>query len=249
MWKWLHPYAKSERLYHLLRVWYKYFLWIGVVLIGVGSAWGLLFAPEDYQQGNSFRIIYVHVPAAIWSMGVYFTMAVSAFIAIVWQIKQAHWAMIAMAPVGIVYTVLALVSGAVWGKPTWGTWWVWDARLTSELILLFLYIGVLTLYHAFEDRIVSEKTASILALIGIINLPIIHFSVEWWHTLHQGATITKFAAPSIAAEMLWPLLINIVGFACLFGGVAMQLLRTQILEEESQRKWVKILLTEERSIK
>ena len=205
MWKWLHPYAKPEAAYRLCGKLLPWFAILSLLLLSLGSLWGLAFAPADYQQGDSFRIIYIHVPAAIWSMGVYMFMAIAAFIGLVWQMKLSDMAASAMAPIGAVYTFIALVTGAIWGKPMWGAWWVWDARLTSELILLFLYLGVIALYQAFDDQRTAAKAAGILAIVGVVNLPIIHFSVEWWNTLHQGATITKFAKPSIASDMLWPL--------------------------------------------
>ena len=203
MWKWLHPYAKPEAAYRLCGKLLPWFAILSLLLLSLGSLWGLAFAPADYQQGDSFRIIYIHVPAAIWSMGVYMSMAIAAFIGLVWQMKLSDMAASAMAPIGAVYTFIALVTGAIWGKPMWGAWWVWDARLTSELILLFLYLGVIALYQAFDDQRTAAKAAGILAIVGVVNLPIIHFSVEWWNTLHQGATITKFAKPSIASDMLW----------------------------------------------
>ena len=145
MWKWLHPYAKSETQYHLCGKLAPFFAILTILLLGAGMVWGLAFAPADYQQGNSFRIMYVHVPAAIWSMGIYVSMAIAGVIGLVWQIKQAHLSIIAMAPIGAVFNFLSLATGAIWGKPMWGTWWVWDARLTSSLILFFLYLGVMAL--------------------------------------------------------------------------------------------------------
>ena len=221
MWKWLHPYAKPESTYQLCGKLLPWFSILALLCLAIGSVWGLAYAPADYQQGDSFRIIYIHVPAAIWSMGAYMSMAIAAFIGLVWQVRLSDMAASAMAPIGAVYTFIALLTGAIWGKPMWGTWWVWDARLTSELILLFLYLGVIALYHAFDDQKTAAKAAGILAIVGVVNLPIIHFSVEWWNTLHQGATITKFAKPSISNDMLWPLLLNIFGFAFFFGVVTM----------------------------
>ncbi len=238
MWKWLHPYAKPETTYQLCGRFLPWFSILAIVFLVVGTLWGLAYAPSDYQQGDSFRIIYIHVPAAIWSMGIYLSMAVAAFVGLVWQVKLSNMAALAMAPIGAVYTFIALVTGAIWGKPMWGAWWVWDARLTSELILLFLYLGVIALYHAFDDVKTAEKAAGILAIVGVVNLPIIHFSVEWWNTLHQGATITKFAKPSISPDMLWPLLIEIIGFALFFAAVATIRLRNEILRKESHRPWV-----------
>ncbi|EEZ41544.1 heme ABC transporter permease [Photobacterium damselae] len=242
MWKWLHPYAKPERCYQLCGTLLPWFSVLAFSLILVGTIWGLMFAPTDYQQGDSFRLIYWHVPAAIWSMGAYVSMAIAAFIGLVWQIRLSDMAAAAMAPVGAVFTFIALFTGAVWGKPMWGTWWVWDARLTSELILLFLYLGVIALYNAFDDHKTAAKAAGLLAIVGVINIPIIHFSVEWWNTLHQGATITKFAKPSMSTDMLWPLLLNIFGYAFFFCVVTMISLRNEILLRESHRPWVRELV-------
>ena len=210
-----------------------------MLCILVGSVWGLAFAPQDYQQGDSFRIIYIHVPSAILSMSTYVAMAVAALVGIVWQWRTAFMAMIAMAPVGAVVTFIALFTGAAWGKPMWGTWWVWDARLTSELILLFLYLGVMSLYGAFEDKQQAGKAAGVMALVGVVNVPIIHYSVEWWNTLHQGATISKFDKPSIAPEMLWPLLIALLGFALFIAAVTVMRMKNEIIRREYHRPWVK----------
>ncbi|WP_370242302.1 heme ABC transporter permease [Marisediminitalea sp.] len=239
MWKWLHPYAKPERAYQLCSTLQPYFFWPAVLCILVSSVWGLAFAPQDYQQGDSFRIIYIHVPSAILSMSTYVAMAVAALVGIVWQWRTAFMAMIAMAPVGAVVTFIALFTGAAWGKPMWGTWWVWDARLTSELILLFLYLGVMSLYGAFEDKQQAGKAAGVMALVGVVNVPIIHYSVEWWNTLHQGATISKFDKPSIAPEMLWPLLIALLGFALFIAAVTVMRMKNEIIRREYHRPWVK----------
>lgn len=241
MWKWLHPYAKPETAYRLSNKLLPWFSILALLCLSIGTVWGLAFAPSDYQQGDSFRIIYIHVPTAIWSMGIYMSMAIAAFIGLVWQVKLSNMAASAMAPIGAVYTFLALITGAVWGKPMWGAWWVWDARLTSELILLFLYLGVIALYHAFDDQRTAAKAAGILAIVGVVNLPIIHFSVEWWNTLHQGASITKFDKPSIDSDMLWPLLLNILGFAFFFASVMLIRFKNEILEKDGHRPWVQAL--------
>jgi len=243
MFTWLHPYAKTERAYALCNTLLPYFFITAVAGLLVGFVWGLLFAPSDYQQGDSFRIIYVHVPSAILSMSTYVAMAVAGFVGLVWQWKTAYMSMIAIAPVGAVLTFISLFTGAAWGKPMWGTWWIWDARLTSQLILFFLYLGVMALYAAFSDKTQAGKSAAIMALVGVINIPIIHFSVEWWNTLHQGATITKFGQPSIATSMLWPLLISIAGFIGLIGTLSLMNLKNQILRRELHRPWVTELLT------
>lgn len=179
MWKTLHQLAIPPRLYQICGWFIPWLAIASVVVLTVGWIWGFGFAPADYQQGNSYRIIYLHVPAAIWSMGIYASMAVAAFIGLVWQMKMANLAVAAMAPIGAVFTFIALVTGSAWGKPMWGTWWVWDARLTSELVLLFLYVGVIALWHAFDDRRLAGRAAGILVLIGVVNLPIIHYSVEY----------------------------------------------------------------------
>lgn len=246
MFKWLHPYAKSENLYRLSGKFLIWFASLGLIASVVGTIWGLGFTPADYQQKDSFRIIYIHVPMAIMSMGGYLGMAICAFIGTVWQQRHADQMVLAIAPVGAVYTFLALFTGAVWGKPMWGTYWVWDARLTSELILLFLYLGVIALYNAYGDKRSGARAAGILAMVGVINLPIIHYSVEWWNTLHQGATITKFAKPSMDTSMLWPLLINIFGFSLILGALSLMRLRNDLLRSEGHRPWVRKIIEGER---
>ena len=242
MFKWLHPYAKTQAAYGLCERLIPWLATLSVALLVPGTLWGLLFAPADYQQGDSFRIIYIHVPAAMLSMSTYVAMAIAALVGIVWQWRTAFMAMIAMAPVGAAMTFIALFTGAAWGKPMWGAWWVWDARLTSELILFFLYCGVIALYGTFDDKQQAGKAAGIMALVGVVNIPVIHFSVEWWNTLHQGATITKFDKPSIAAEMLWPLLMNIAGFAMFIATVTCLRLKNEIIRRELHRPWVSQLL-------
>jgi len=170
-------------------------------------------------------------------------MAIAAIVALVWQLRNAELAVIAIAPVGACVTAIALITGAAWGKPMWGAWWVWDARLTSELILLFLYLGVLSLYHAFEDKKSAGRAASILAIVGVINLPVIHYSVEWWNTLHQGATITKLDTKAIDPSMFWPLMVNILAFAAFVGTVTLIRLKNEILQREKHRPWVRALLS------
>lgn len=245
MWKWLHPYAKTEETYKLAKKLYLWFLIPGLITLVGGTLWGLIFAPLDYQQGDAFRIIYIHVPSAIWSMKLYAAMAIFGFIGLVWQIRTCYMAIAAIAPVGAVVTFIALWTGAAWGKPMWGTWWVWDARLTSELILLFLYFGIMALYASFQDKLQGGKAAAVMSVVGVVNLPIIHFSVEWWNTLHQGATITKFEKPSIAVEMLWPLLMCLFGLGIFCGAVILKRLQNEILIREMKRPWVIKLIKRE----
>jgi heme exporter protein C len=247
MWKWLHPYANPEMSYNLTNKLLPWLNWLTIFFLSVGLIWALLFAPADYQQGHSFRIFYVHVPAASLSMGIYFAMAIAAFSSLVWQVKLADASAAALAPVGAAFTAIALITGAAWGKPMWGTWWVWDARLTSELILLFLYLGVIALHNAFEDKNLAGKAAGILTLVGVINIPIIKYSVDWWNTLHQGSTVSKLDKPSMAIEMLWPFIFCFIGFSLLVSVIVCLRLRNEILLRNSLRPWVRKLAMQQQN--
>ena len=238
-WTWLHKFASPPHAYRLAGRLAPWFGWPAFLLIVAGLYGGLVLAPPDYQQGDAFRILYVHAPSAWMSMFIYATMAVAAAIGLIWRIKLAHAVAAASAPVGAWFTFVALTTGAVWGKPMWGTWWVWDARLTSELILLFLYVGLIALRASIDDRDRADRACAVLAIVGVVNLPIIHYSVYWWNTLHQGATITKLGKPSITGEMLWPLLTMMVAFTLYYGGVLMLRLRAEILRRERDASWLK----------
>lgn len=212
--------------------------------MATGLIWGLMFTPPDYLQGNSYRIIFLHVPTAFLASAIYVMMASAGVVTLVWKMKLADMALKCCAPIGASFCLLALISGAIWGKPTWGTWWVWDARLTSMLILLFLYMGVIALRGAIRNVNTAAKACAILTLVGVVNIPIIKFSVQWWNTLHQGATLKLTEKPSMAPEMLWPLLISIAAFYLFFTVVLILRLRTEILDRERRTKWVhKIVLT------
>ena len=214
--------------------------WLGVsclLFMLAGLYYGLIEAPPDYQQGDSYRIMFIHVPAAWMSMFVYVVMAGAGLIGLVWHIKLAEMIAISSATIGASFTFLALVTGSLWGKPMWGTWWVWDARLTSELILLFLYLGVIALYNAVDDKRTAARSTAILALVGVVNIPIIHFSVEWWNTLHQGSTVTKLGAPSIDISMLIPLLLMAVAFKLYYALVVLMRARCEVLERERNTQW------------
>lgn len=243
MWKWLHPYANPEISYHFAGKILPWCTRFAALFLIVGLTWALLFAPADYQQGESFRIFYLHVPAAMLSMGIYLGMAIAALSSLVWQLKLADASAAAMAPIGAAFTFIALLTGAAWGKPMWGTWWIWDARLTSELILLFLYLGVIALHNAFEDKSLAGKAAGILALVGVINLPIIKYSVEWWNTLHQGSTVSKLGKPAMTADMFWPFLICFIGFSLLVTALICVRFRTEVLNRNSMRPWVRDLVS------
>jgi heme exporter protein C len=241
MFLWFHKLGSPKIFYRLSQVLTPWLGGITAVLLVVGTYWGLVIAPPDYQQGDSYRIIFVHVPSAWMSMFVYMVMAVSAAIVLIWRMKVAEAVMRASAPLGASFTFLALVTGSLWGKPMWGTYWVWDARLTSELILLFLYLGFMALQNAVEDRRTAARAGAVLALVGVVNIPIIHYSVEWWSTLHQGPTVTKFDAPSITLDMLLPLLVMAVGFTLYYATVVLMRARCEILESESGSSWVREL--------
>ena len=216
--------------------------WLGAgfaMLTLAGLYYGLVKAPPDYQQGDSYRIMFVHVPAAWMSMFIYVVMAGAGAIGLVWHIKLAEVMAISSATVGASFTFLALVTGSIWGKPMWGAWWVWDARLTSELVLLFLYLGVIALYNAIDDKRTAARAVAILALVGVVNIPIIHYSVEWWNTLHQGPTVTKFDKPSIHLSMLIPLLLMAVAFKFYYIMVVLMRARCEVLERERHTSWVK----------
>ena len=202
---------------------------------------GLFVAPPDYQQGQSYRIMFVHVPSAWMSMFIYVFMALLSGIYLIWNIKLAEIMARSSAVLGASFTFLALVTGSLWGKPMWGAWWVWDARLTSELILLFLYLGYIALISAVEDVRVSGRAGSLLLLVGVVNIPIIHYSVEWWNTLHQGPTVTKLDKPSIHRSMLWPLLLMAIAFQLFYFWLVTLRARTELIWKERRSDWVRSL--------
>jgi heme exporter protein C len=236
-----HKLASPKHFYRIAGLWIP---WLAVICAGfmlAGLYQGLLVAPADYQQGESYRIMFIHVPAAWMSMFVYVVMATAGAIGLIWHMKLAEVIAISSAPIGASFTFLALVTGSIWGKPMWGTWWVWDARLTSELILLFLYLGVIALYNAVDDKRTAIRAVSILALVGVVNIPIIHYSVEWWNTLHQGPTVTKFDTPSIDIRMLIPLLLMAVAFKLFYAVVVLMRSRCEVLQRERNTQWVREL--------
>jgi heme exporter protein C len=215
---------------------------LAVVLLVTGTVWGLAFAPPDYQQGNSFRIIYVHVPSAIVAQSAYLLMGVAGAVLLVWRMKLADMVLAAVVPFGLTMTALALFTGAVWGKPTWGAWWVWDARTTSMLVLLFLYVGLYALRQAIPRQETAGRACAVLAIVGVVNIPIIKYSVDWWLTLHQGATFRLTEPPSMPAEMWLPLALNVLGVYCFFGANLVSRLRVEILERECGTQWVRELV-------
>ena len=233
-------YSAPQRFYPLAGKAVPWFGALAVVLGIAGLAIGLLIAPTDHQQGDAYRIIFIHVPAAWMSMVIYVAMAFWAAIGLAFNARLAFMLANALAPTGALMTFIALWSGALWGKPTWGAWWVWDARLTSELILLFLYIGVLSLHAAIEDANRADRAAGLLALVGVVNVPIIYFSVKWWNTLHQGASVSLSKAPSIAAPMLLGMLVMALAFWMYCFAVTLMRARSIILERERHAQWARL---------
>jgi len=224
----LHRFANPARFLRFAAVVQPWIAWITVILFAVGLYLGLLASPADYQQGETVRMMYVHVPAAWMALFCYSALAGACAVALIWKHPLAELAAKATAPIGASFTFLALVTGSLWGKPMWGTWWVWDARLTSMLVLFFLYLGYMALNNAFDDPGRGAKSSSILALVGFVNVPIIKFSVDWWNTLHQPASVVKMGGPAIHASILAPLLVMGVAFTTYYLWVVLIRIRREV---------------------
>ena len=243
--RWFHRFGSPPWVYGLAGTLGPWIGGIAIVLIAAGTYGGLVLAPPDYLQGDSFRIIYIHVPSAYVSMMAYVILAVAAAIGFIWRLKLAHAAAVSIAPIGASFTFVALATGAIWGKPTWGTFWQWtDPRIMFELLLLFLYLGYMALRAAFEDRDKADRVSAILGVVGVVNVPIIHYSVIWWNSLHQGPTISRLDGPTITTDMLVPLLIMIVGFNFFFFWLLLSRLQGEIVEREHSTRWLRELVEE-----
>ncbi|SFV81703.1 Cytochrome c-type biogenesis protein CcmC, putative heme lyase for CcmE [hydrothermal vent metagenome] len=242
MWKWIQAFASPQNFYRISEKLIPWFLYPFIALTLVGLYWALIVSPVDYQQGDSVRIMYVHVPAAWMSLFIYVVMAVAGAIGLIWQIKLANVVASVSAPIGAAFTFLALVTGAVWGKPMWGTWWVWDARLTSELILLFLYLAYMSLNNAFDNPKTAAKASSVLAIVGLVNIPIIYYSVEWWNSLHQGSSVSVTKV-SMQIDMFYALLLISFAFKFLYGALVLMRARDELLVREQNSRWVKAIIT------
>jgi heme exporter protein C len=218
---------------------------LGCVLLLVGAVWGLAIAPPDYQQGEVYRIIYIHPQTAYVAMMAYVVMAVASAIGYIWRLKVAHAAAVSAAPLGAWFTFCALCTGAIWGRPTWGTYWQWgDPRIMFETLLLFQFLGYMALRSAFDDRDKADKVTAILAVVGVVNVPIIHYSVEWWNSLHQGPTIMRFGSPAMTTDMLWPFLTMMLAFTLTFCWLLLRRLQAEIVDREGDARWLRELAPE-----
>ena len=229
----LFKYASPAAFYPLAGKLVPWFAALAAIFGVAGLYLGLFAAPEDFQQGEVYRIIFIHVPAAWMAMFIYLVMAMYGVMALTFNTRLSAMMMEALAPTGAIFTALALWTGALWGRPTWGTYWAWDARMTSTLILLFLYIGYLALINAIEDKKRADKAGALLVIVGSVNVPIIYFSVKWWNTLHQGASVSVTASPKMAAIMLWAMLA--MAIACWMYAIAVSLMRVRAIIRERER--------------
>lgn len=234
-------YSSPQTFYPLAGKMIPWFAWLAAIFVVVGLYISFAIAPTDFQQGEAYRIIFVHVPAAWMSMVIYIVMAAWAAFGLALNARLSAMMAQALAPTGAIFTLIALVTGSLWGKPMWGTWWVWDARLTSELILLFLYLGFIALQSSIDDPRRADRAGALLALVGVVNVPIIYFSVKWWNTLHQGSTISMGAAPKMVTTMLIGMLLMALAFWMYTIAVALMRVRCIMLERERSSDWVKAI--------
>ncbi len=242
-WTWFHRLASPPHVYGFARRWAPWFGGAAGIAMVVALYGGLVLAPPDYQQKDAFRMVYVHAPTAWLSLMVYSTMAVAAAVGLIWRMKVAHAAAAACAPVGAWFTVAALGTGMLYGKPMWGAYWVWDPRLTAELVLLFLYLGYMGLRSGIEDPVKADKASAVLAIVGAVNVPIIKFSVDWWNSLHQTATVMRLGKPTMSGSMVWPLLLMLLAFLLYFIAVLLVRLRAELLRRERNASWIREVLT------
>lgn len=244
MWKYLYALASPKQFYAIANRFTRLLYPFSLLAFLMGSGWALFIAPSDYQQGDAFRIIYIHVPAAFLSLFIYAFICFQAVLLLVWRIKLSGLVLKNAAVLGAWMTLITLVTGAIWGKPMWGTWWIWDARLTSELVLLFIYLGLIALFNAMPTYDKGIRAMAFMALVGFIDLPIIHYSVYWWNTLHQGQTLSVFAKPTIALPMLYPLLVMISAFISYFFALLFERVRDELLWLERRAQWVRQMVDE-----
>ncbi len=238
-WQWFHRMGSPKWFYEKMRIWMLALGFLSCAMIMVGMVWGLAFAPAELKQGNSYRIMYVHVPTAIVSMGGYYVMAIAGAIGLIWRMKLSFMVMKSTAPVGAILTFLGLFTGAVWGKPTWGVYWVWDARITFMVILFFIYLGIIALQEAYPDKDMGDKAAALLSLVGMVVVPLIYKSVDWWFTLHQKSTFKLTEKSTIDPSMAYPLILMIFATYMFFAWMVIYRTRVEILYRERKTQWVK----------
>ena len=236
---WFHRFASPPHIYRVAGTLTPWFAWPAGLLIVSALYAGLFLAPPDYQQGEGFRMIYVHAPSAWLSVMIYGVMATAAAVGLIWRMKVAHAAAASCAAIGASFTFVSLVTGMLWGKPMWGTYWVWDPRLTAQLVLLFLYLGYMALRSGIDDLGRADRASAVLAIIGVVNLPIIRYSVEWWNSIHQAPSVMKMERPSMPFDMLAPLLMMLLGFTLMFAAVMLVRMRAEVLRRERGASWVK----------
>ena len=241
-WTWFHRLGSPPHVYRIAGTLTPWFAWPAGLLIVAALYGGLVLAPPDYQQGEGFRILYVHAPSAWLAVMIYGVMATAAAVGLIWRMKVAHAVAASCAGVGAWFTAVSLLTGMLWGKPMWGTYWVWDPRLTAQLILLFLYLGYMGLRAGIDDLGRADRASAVLAIVGVINIPIIRYSVEWWNSIHQAPSVMKMARPSMPMEMLAPLLMMLLGFTLYFAAVILVRLRAEILRRERTASWIREVL-------
>ena len=237
--KFFHQFASPKSYFAIANMFVKPVLVLFFLLYTGALVWGLFFAPPDAVQGDSYRIIYMHVPASFMAQILFVVMAITSAVFLIWKLKLAAYVSKSIAPIGAIVTFFALFSGSIWGIPTWGTWWQWDARITSTLILFIMYLGLISLHASFENKDKADKFFSVLVLIGVVNIPVIKKSVDWWSTLHQSASITLTSKPAIDPVMLYPLMFSIVAFIGLIFGLVILSSQNEILKREKYKSWVK----------
>lgn len=244
-WAWFHRFGSPPYFYRLAGRLAPWFGWSAAVLVLVSLYGGLVLAPVDYYQGDAYRIIYVHVPASWLALMTYTWMAVAAAIGLVWRIKISHAVAVACAPAGASFTVVSLVTGMIWGQPTWGTWWAWDPRIVSQLFLLFFFLGYIGLRGAIDDPDRADRASAVLAIVGVVNVPIVRFSVDWWNSLHQAPTVMRMDKPAMPWEMLWPLLLMFLAYTLYFFWIMLVRARAEVLRRDRGGQWVREALVRE----
>jgi len=238
-WTWFHRFGSPPYFYRFAGRWAPWFLGISIVLLLIGLYGGLVTAPVDYFQSEVYRIIYVHVPSSHLALLSYTWMALAAAIGLIWRIKVCHAIAAACAPAGASFTALSLVTGMIWGQPTWGTWWTWDPRLISQLFVLFFFLGYMALRGSIEDRDRADRASAVLAIVGVVNIPIVKYSVIWWNSLHQPATLIREGGPGMPIEMLWPLLVMLAAFTFYFLAIMLMRARVEVLRRERSGTWLR----------